>query len=93
MIYRYSSDQTTYKEKINSIIKLSQERIYDRPNIEDKHYLIFDKYDPSKHESVRQSMFTKTIEEKPSKVGHSWVNSGSFKPLSRAVSPTQESES
>lgn len=92
-IFRYKSDEKTYKEKVGTLVKKSQEHIYDAPPTDDKHYITFEPYEQTKHDSVRAAMLNQQIEDKPKTVGHSWVSSGSFKPLSRPPSPMSENES
>lgn len=90
---RYNSNPKLYKEKVEEIVKTSQEKIYDLPSSDDKHYITFEPYEPLKHDAVRTAMINQAKEERQTKIGHSWVASGSFKPLSRAPSPNSESES
>lgn len=92
MDFRYKSDEKTYKEKIVSLVKKSQEHVYDAPPTDDKHYITFEPYNRAIHDPVRATMLNQQIEEKPKVVGHSWVSGGSFKPLSRPPSPISESE-
>jgi hypothetical protein len=37
-----------------------RDRIYDRPDLDDAHYLLFTPYDPKVHESARLTMLTPT---------------------------------
>lgn len=92
-LLRYRSDDKAYKEKICSIVKESQDQLYDVSPNEDKHYLTFELYDPQRHDAVKASMLNQANEERPKAVGHSWVASRNYKPLSRAPSPNSESES
>lgn len=93
MVFRYKSDEKTFKEKVIAVVKSSQEHIYDESPIDDKHYIIFEPYEQAKHDSVKAAMLNQQIEEKSKVVGHSWVSGGSFKPLSRPPSPASENES
>lgn len=93
MNYRYKSDEKAFKEKISALVKKSQEHLYDPPPTEDKHYITFEAYEPAKHDPIKTAMLNQPVEEKPKVVGRSWVAHGSFKPLSRAPSPSSESES
>lgn len=74
-------------------IKKSHLHLYDTPQTHDKHYIIFEKYLPEKHDSVRKTIFSPCQEERVVKSGITWVEAGSFKPLSRPPSPDSESES
>lgn len=91
--FRYKSNEKTFKEKVVTLVKKSQEHIYDAPPTDDKHYIVFEPYDETKHDSVKTAMLNQQIEDKPKIVGHSWVSGGSFKPLSRPPSPESENES
>ena len=77
------------------LVKTSQERIYDPPVTDDKHYLIFERYIPITHDPIKAEMLTQYSVDKPpgSKVGLSWVASKSFKVLSRPSTPESEEES
>ncbi|GLV38832.1 pendolino [Carabus blaptoides fortunei] len=89
--YMYKNDVNSFKSRVQSCVKLSIERAYDPPPTEDKHYLTFEVYQPSVHDTVRQSMLTYKPQEKSTAVGHSWVAPGTFKPLSRLPNPEAES--
>lgn len=71
---------------------MSQDHLYDPAPSTDKHYIIFEKYVPEVHDPVRAEMISQGNEDHSTVTGHSWVTPGSFKPLSRAPSPTFESE-
>lgn len=78
--------------KVQTCVKESIDHIYDPAPTDDKHYLVFEPYDPEVHDSVRQTMITtKNDDSKSSPVGHSWVASGTFKPLTNV--PTSETDS
>lgn len=73
-------------------IQHSQDHIYDPAPVDDKHFLIFEKYVPEIHDPIRSTMLEQGNEDRAVLMGHSWVAPGNFKPLSRAPSPSSESD-
>ncbi|EFA04459.2 protein crossbronx homolog [Tribolium castaneum] len=88
----FANNQEAFRNKVKEIVKTSQEKIYDEPPVEDKHYLVFEPYNPEVHEQAKSTMLAQNSEEGV-KCGFSWVLPGSFKPLGRPPSPDSESES
>ncbi|RZC31983.1 crossbronx -like, partial [Asbolus verrucosus] len=67
----FNSNQDAFKNKIKEIIKSSQDHIYDEPSVEDKHYLIFERYNPEVHDQAKSTMLTRNNDE-ILKYGYSW---------------------
>ncbi|KAJ8954430.1 hypothetical protein NQ318_011106 [Aromia moschata] len=88
----YRNDLNAFTAKAQELVKLSKEHLYDQPQTEDKHYIMFEPYAPEIHDKVRTSMVT-FHEEQFNKVGHSWVLPGSYKSLARPPTPPSENES
>jgi ubiquitin-protein ligase len=88
----FTNNQEAFRSRVKGITKSSQEHIYDEPSVEDKHYLIFEEYNPEIHDQAKSTMLTQN-EDEGTKYGFSWVLPGSFKPLGRPPSPDSESES
>lgn len=89
---RYKNNLEAFTNKVKNCVKESQEHLYDNPPTNDRHYIIFERYLPEKHDSVRNSILSQPINDRPLKLGHSWVSPGSFKPLTRPQTPESESE-
>ncbi|KAI4466479.1 ubiquitin-conjugating enzyme e2 [Holotrichia oblita] len=79
----YRNNQLEFKEKVKECVKYTQDHLYDPSPVDDKHYITFEKYIPSIHDSVRATMMTQSHEERIRASGYSWVSPGSFKPLSK----------
>ncbi|KAK9686786.1 Ubiquitin-conjugating enzyme [Popillia japonica] len=80
----YRNNQLEFKEKVKECVTYTQDHLYDPSPVDDKHYITFEKYIPSIHDSVRATMMThESHEERIRASGYSWVSPGSFKPLSK----------
>lgn len=82
-----------FNKRAKQLVKQSHDHLYDDPPTEDKHYISFCPYDPEEHDKVHKQMLNYLKEEKPVKMGLSWVLPGSNKPLGRPPTPETESES
>lgn len=91
-LFRYKNNREAFNEKVRTCVKLSQHRLYDNPPTDDKHYIVFEKYSPDKHDTIRASVLAQK-EARPLKEGHSWVSPGAFKPLTRPQTPPSENDS
>ncbi|KAG5871956.1 hypothetical protein JTB14_024947 [Gonioctena quinquepunctata] len=52
----FQNDVEAFKRKAQELSKLSNDRLYDDPPTEDKHYICFEHYITDKHDKVRASM-------------------------------------
>lgn len=77
---------------MKNCIKTSQNSLYENPPTNDKHYIVFERYLPEKHDTVRNTILSQPTSDRPLKIGHSWVSPGTFKPLTRPPTPESESE-
>lgn len=87
----YKEDLDAFKERVKNCVKKSRDELYTPPPTNDKHYITFEKYTPELHDAVKLLMIDEINENRPASLGHSWVSPGSFKPLSRAPTPSPES--
>lgn len=87
----FKNDLETFKKHVEYCVKISMEKIYDPPPVHDKHYIVFEPYQPDVHDSVRQQMLNYQPDQKSLSIGHSWVAPGTFKPLSRVPTPDSDS--
>nr|XP_022901797.1 protein crossbronx homolog [Onthophagus taurus] len=79
----YKENQDEYTKKLKDLIKINEQHFYDLPETEDKHYLIFEPYDPQLHDTIREK-FLLLPEDKKTKIsGYSWVNRGGYNSLMR----------
>lgn len=86
-----TKDKEAFGNKAQELVKESKEHLYDTPSTEDKHYIVFEKFNPDIHKKEKMFAF---IQEKDQieKRGYSWVLPHSFKPLERPLTPTSDNE-
>ncbi|KAH0811225.1 hypothetical protein GEV33_011566 [Tenebrio molitor] len=65
---RFTNNQEAFRSRVKGITKSSQEHIYDEPSVEDKHYLIFEEYNPEIHDQAKSTMLTQNEDEGTNKL-------------------------
>lgn len=79
-------NRSEFIQKAEDCVEASKEKVYLKPAKEDRHYIVFEKYDANVHEPVLDSIKARTDVSvtSPPTSGLSWVNNdGEFKPLSK----------
>ncbi|XP_057665326.1 protein crossbronx homolog [Diorhabda carinulata] len=84
----YKNDINKFREKAIEFVQESKKRLYDEPPIDDQHYITFEPYDPDIHDKVKATMLSQG-EDCGSKIGLSWVLSGSKTVLTRPATPIE----
>lgn len=83
----YLNNRNEYQLRIKDNVLESNERIYDIPTSCDKHYIKFTKYDQILHDPVRLAILepqqSRAGLENNRSNGYSWVEPGTYKPLSK----------
>ncbi|XP_017776949.1 PREDICTED: protein crossbronx homolog [Nicrophorus vespilloides] len=88
------SDEEAFQDKVKHCVQSSRDHLYDKPAVDDDHYIVFEEYTPNIHNSVRTNMLQQGSDaDRIVTVGHSWVKEGSFQPLSRNPSLQTNSDS
>uniref|UniRef100_A0A0K8TT76 Putative ubiquitin conjugating enzyme n=1 Tax=Tabanus bromius TaxID=304241 RepID=A0A0K8TT76_TABBR len=79
-----SQNKAEFIQKVKECVNLSCDKVYDPPPTDDKHFIVFEKFDNEIHGPVLANMKSKEdISGSPPTSGLSWVNKGEFKPLSK----------
>jgi hypothetical protein len=53
-----ADNEVTFRERVRDCVMDWRDRIYERPNFDDPHYLVFTPFEPKVHEPARQAMLT-----------------------------------
>lgn len=70
--------------KVKDCINKCKDQIYEKPAKEDKHYIVFEKFDTDLHGPLLESIKNRSdLSLSPPGSGLSWVKEGAFKPLSK----------
>ncbi|XP_026469896.1 protein crossbronx homolog [Ctenocephalides felis] len=86
------SNRSEFTDKVKLCVQASIEAIYDPPPTTDKHYIAFEKYNEAIHEPLREMLRndeskslpgTLTDNRSSGNLGLSWIEKGSFTPLSK----------
>lgn len=79
-------NRVDFNQKVKESIEVCKEKVYLKPAKEDKHYIVFEKFDTDLHGPVLESIKARTDASiaSPTQSGLSWVkDDGEFKPLSK----------
>ncbi|XP_055627921.1 protein crossbronx homolog [Toxorhynchites rutilus septentrionalis] len=81
----YHQNRTDFLQKVNECVKLSQSKLYDPAPVQDKNYILFERFDKETHGPVLESIKQGNTSEvtTPPTSGLSWVKEGVFQPLSK----------
>ncbi|XP_034948261.1 protein crossbronx homolog [Chelonus insularis] len=82
----FQNDKEEYFKRSQKCVREALDHVYDPPDTEDAHYIRFSKWDPEIHEPIKQQIYEETktpkkLDDAPT--GSSWVEPGTFKPLSK----------
>lgn len=70
----YQQNRPDYLAKVKECIRVSRDKIYDQPAIDDRHYITFDRFDSNVHgptlESIKKQ---KNLSLSPPASGVSWL--------------------
>ncbi|XP_053690184.1 protein crossbronx homolog [Sabethes cyaneus] len=81
----YHQNRSEFLQKVTECVRQSQNQLYDAAPIQDRNYIVFEKYEQEKHGSVLELIKQgRGIESStPPSSGLSWVKEGAFQPLSK----------
>lgn len=81
----YNQNRTEFLQQVDECVKLSQSKLYDPPPVQDRNYIVFEKFDIDTHGPVLESIKQGKANEvtTPPSSGLSWVKEGVFQPLSK----------
>nr|XP_029716860.1 protein crossbronx homolog [Aedes albopictus]XP_029729575.1 protein crossbronx homolog [Aedes albopictus] len=81
----YGQNRSEFLRKVEECVRLSQSRLYDPAPVQDRNYIVFDRFDKDIHGPVLESLKQGRANEvtTPPSSGLSWVKEGVFQPLSK----------
>ncbi|XP_066255348.1 protein crossbronx homolog [Euwallacea similis] len=80
------NNKEVFTAQVQQFIQQNKEHLHETPPTEDKHYILFDQFNPDLHKKERMLAFMQQTEGK-GKNGYSWVLPGLYKPLERPETP------
>ncbi|XP_055592216.1 protein crossbronx homolog [Uranotaenia lowii] len=82
----YQQSRHEFQQKVTDCVRISQNKLYDPAPVQDRNYIVFDRFSEDVHgpvlESIRQGKATPEVTTPPAS-GLSWVKEGVFQPLSK----------
>ncbi|XP_044743108.1 protein crossbronx homolog isoform X1 [Chrysoperla carnea] len=88
----YLNNRDEFVQRVKDNIDASVKQVYDVPPLPDKHYIQFSQYDHVKHDPVRLAILEPTPAENNRSTGYSWVEPGTFKPLSKTCNQSSQDQ-
>ncbi|XP_058462533.1 protein crossbronx homolog [Malaya genurostris] len=81
----YHQSRTDFLQKVVECVRQSQDKLYDPAPVQDRNYIVFEKFEQETHGSVLESIKQGRTNEvtTPPSSGLSWVKEGVFQPLSK----------
>ncbi|XP_001654780.2 protein crossbronx homolog [Aedes aegypti] len=81
----YGQNRPEFLRKVEECVRLGQSRLYDPAPVQDRNYIVFDRFDRETHGPVLESLKQGKANEvtTPPSSGLSWVKEGVFQPLSK----------
>ncbi|XP_058800067.1 AKT-interacting protein homolog A-like isoform X2 [Phymastichus coffea] len=74
----------SYKEQVKKCVKDSLSVVYDRPTVDDPHYITFSPYNSEIHDPIKQEIYNLKNDSENKPTGYSWVQPGSLTPFSKS---------
>ncbi|KAL1513845.1 hypothetical protein ABEB36_003193 [Hypothenemus hampei] len=87
----FLNDREAFNAKALELVQQNQETLYELPQEEDMHYIVFEEFNPELHKKDKMIAYVQHKDENE-KNGYSWVLPGIFKPLQRPSSPISVNE-
>lgn len=84
----YENNIELYRNRVKQCVQKSLDHVFDPPDVDDQHYIQFNKWNSNIYESIRQKIYEpKKQDHEKTQNGYSWVQPGSLQPLSKHQEP------